>query len=141
MALDEKLRATRERTVREHMDSEDRHDFAATLATFHHPRYELIATGEVYDGPEEVTRYYDEIHTAFPDAHNDVLAVHHSDDTVVVEATLKGTNSGAFRGLPPTGREIAVQGASIFVFEEDRLVCERIYFDSVTMLRQLGLAP
>jgi hypothetical protein len=28
----------------------------------------------------------------------------------------------------------------MFVFEEDRLVCERVYFDSNTVLRQLGIA-
>jgi hypothetical protein len=26
------------------------------------------------------------------------------------------------------------------VFEADRLVCERVYFDSATVLRQLGIA-
>ena len=29
---------------------------------------------------------------------------------------------------------------AMFVFEEDRLVCERVYFDSNTVLRQLGIA-
>jgi hypothetical protein len=30
--------------------------------------------------------------------------------------------------------------AAMFLFEEDRLVCERVYFDSNTVLRQLGIA-
>ncbi len=30
--------------------------------------------------------------------------------------------------------------AAIFEFEEDRLVCERVYFDQNTILRQLGIA-
>jgi hypothetical protein len=29
---------------------------------------------------------------------------------------------------------------AVFVFEEERLVCERVYFDSGTVLRQLGIA-
>jgi hypothetical protein len=29
---------------------------------------------------------------------------------------------------------------AIFVFDDDRLVCERVYFDSGTILRQLGIA-
>jgi hypothetical protein len=29
---------------------------------------------------------------------------------------------------------------AIFVFDVDRLVCERVYFDSGTVLRQLGIA-
>ena len=48
------LRAHREAVVREHMESENLHDFDTTIATFGHPRYELVATGDVYDGEEEV---------------------------------------------------------------------------------------
>jgi hypothetical protein len=29
---------------------------------------------------------------------------------------------------------------AMFVFEEERLVCERVYFDANTVLRQLGIA-
>jgi hypothetical protein len=29
---------------------------------------------------------------------------------------------------------------AMFVFEEDRLICERVYFDAGTVLRQLGIA-
>ena len=29
---------------------------------------------------------------------------------------------------------------ALFLFEEDRLVCERVYFDSATIQRQLGIA-
>ena len=42
------VRRKRESIVREHKDSENRHEFDATLATFDHPRYELIATGDVF---------------------------------------------------------------------------------------------
>jgi len=37
----------REAVVREHMESENRHEFEVTLQTFGHPRYEIIATGEL----------------------------------------------------------------------------------------------
>jgi hypothetical protein len=29
---------------------------------------------------------------------------------------------------------------ALFLFEQDRLVCERVYFDSATIQRQLGIA-
>ena len=48
------LRERREAVVREHMESENGHEFDTTLGTFDHPRYEIIPTGEVHDGPEEV---------------------------------------------------------------------------------------
>ena len=134
------LRAKREAIVIEHMESENRHEFDVTLETFDHPRYELIATGDIHDGPEEVAAYFEETRTAFPDQRNELIALHHAEDAVIVEAMLYGTHDGAFRGLPPTGRKFEMQFCALFVFEEDRLVCERVYFDAATVLRQLGIA-
>jgi steroid delta-isomerase-like uncharacterized protein len=140
MAISEDLRHKREEIVREHMESENRHEYDATIETFDHPRYELIGTGDVYDGPEEVARYFDETRTAFPDQRNELIELHHADDAVIVEANLYGTHQGPFRGLPPTGRRFQMRFLAIFVFDEERLVCERVYFDSNTVLRQLGIA-
>jgi len=134
------LRRKRESIVREHMDSENRHEFDATLETFDHPRYELIATGEVHDGPEEVAAYFEETRRAFPDQRNELVALHHADDGVLVEAVIRGTHKGPLRSLPPTGREFELSIMAFFVFEDDRLVCERVYFDQQTILRQLGIA-
>jgi steroid delta-isomerase-like uncharacterized protein len=140
MAVTEAIREKREAIVREHMESENRHEFDVTMKTFDHPRYELIATGDVFDGEAEVAAYFEETRTAFPDQRNELISLHHSDDAVLVEAMLYGTHDGPFRGLPPTGRSFEMQFLAVFVFEEDRLVCERVYFDSATILRQLGIA-
>jgi steroid delta-isomerase-like uncharacterized protein len=140
MAVAKALRTKREKIVREHMESENRHEFDQTLATFDHPRYELIGTGEVYDGPAEVMRYFDETRTAFPDQRNELIELHHADDAVIVEAMLYGTHDGPFRGLPPTGRKFEIRFCAAFVFEEDRLMCERVYFNPGTILRDLGIA-
>ena len=140
MAPSAASRKKREEIVREHMDSENRHEFDATLDTFAHPRYELIATGEVYDGTQEVSGYYDETRRAFPDQRNETLALHHADDAVLVEAVVRGTHKGPLRSLPPTGRQFELPILAIFEFEGDKLVCERVYFDQTTVLRQLGIA-
>lgn len=140
MSPSAELRARREAVIREHFESENRQDFAATLATFLHPRYELIATGDVYDGPEAVKRYYQESRTAFPDQRNRLLVMHHADDAVITEFELYGTHLGNYRGLPPTGRSFSARMSAIFLFEGDQIVCERIYFDANTLLRQLGIA-
>jgi steroid delta-isomerase-like uncharacterized protein len=140
MSVSTDLRQQREDLVREHMESENRHEFDVTMETFHHPRYELIGTGDVFDGHDAVARYFEETRTAFPDQRNELLALHHSDDAVIVEAMLYGTHQGSFRGLPATGRSFEMRFCAIFVFEDDRLVCERVYFDAGTILRQLGIA-
>ena len=140
MGVNTDLRTRREEIVREHAESENRQEFDVSLATFHHPRYELVPTGEVIDGPEAVAAYYRETRAAFPDQRNKVLALHHADDAVLMELELTGTHRGDFRGLPATGRSFSCRVLAVFLFEEDRLVCERVYFDQNTVLRQLGIA-
>ena len=140
MAPTKEIRDKREALVIEHMESENRYEFDVTLETFDHPRYELIGTGDVYDGPDEVSAYFEETRTAFPDQRNELIALHHSEDAVFAEAMLYGTHLGPFRGLPPTGRSFEMRFCAMFVFKEDRLVCERVYFDAGTVLRQLGIA-
>ena len=135
------LRERREAVVREHMESENRRDFEATLRTFAYPRYELMATGEVYDGADAVRGYYAASRSTFPDQRNVVHGMHHADDAVIVEFDLLGTHDGPLRGIPPTGREFSCRMAAIFLFRDDLIVCERVYFDSATILRQLGLFP
>ena len=127
--------------MREHMESENVHDFDTTIATFHHPRYELIATGEVYDGEEAVRGYYAATRAAFPDQRNVVHAIHHADDAVIVEFDLLGTHRGPLRGIPPTGRAFTCRMVALFLFDGELIVCERVYFDAATILRQLGIGP
>ena len=133
------LRARREAIVREHMESENTHDFDVTLGTFDHPRYEIVPTGDVFDGAEEVQRYFDDSRTAFPDQRNELVALHHADAGVIVEFDLLGTHLGPLRGIPATGKPFVCRTVAFFMFEEDRLVCERVYFDAATILGQLGL--
>ena len=136
------LRERREALVREHMESENRHEFDVTMRTFDHPRYELVPTGEVHDGEAEVAEYFRTTRTAFPDQRNDNVVLHHADDAVIVEFDLLGTHRGRLRALPPTGKAFRCRMTAFFLFEPDtdELVCERVYFDQLSIMRQLGLA-
>ena len=121
------------------MESENRLDFDTTIATFDHPRYELVGTGQVFDGEEQVREYYATSRAAVPDQRNEIHTFRHADDAVIVEFDLLGTHLGNFVGFDPTGRTFRCRMVAIFEFAGDRIVCERIYFDSSTVLRQLGL--
>jgi steroid delta-isomerase-like uncharacterized protein len=134
------LRARREEIVREHMESENVHEFDTTIGTFSHPRYEIVPTGDVYDGEAAVRTYYEETRRAFPDQRNELVSLRHADDAVIVEFDLLGTHLGPLRSLPPTGRSFRARMTAFFIFEGDRIVCERVYFDQVTLMRQLGVA-
>lgn len=133
------LRQRRLAVIREHMDTEVTQDFDKTLATFNgHPHYEIMATGQVFDGDAEVMGYYRTTRTAFPDQRHDNSRFHVTDDAVIVEFDLLGTNLGEFYGLPPTGRAFRVPVIAVFFFEGDRIVNERIYFDSASLVTQIG---
>jgi len=137
------LRETRERIVREHMESENRHEFDVTMGTFEHPRYEIIPTGEIHDGAEAVDRYFKETRAAFPDQRNELISLRHADDAVIAEFWLLGTHLGPLQGVPPTGKAFRVRMTAFFIFDGEGIVCERVYFDSRTLLRQVlaGAGP
>jgi steroid delta-isomerase-like uncharacterized protein len=132
--------SSREKLVRKHVEAENAADYETALATFQHPRYEYVATDEVYDGAEEVTAHWRELDRAFPDQEIEIVELHSADDAVLMEAIARATHTGPFRGLPPTGRRFEQRFLAIFVFEDDALVCERVYYDTSTVLQQLGIA-
>jgi steroid delta-isomerase-like uncharacterized protein len=136
--ISQELRERREAVVREHMESENVQDWERTLATFAHPRYELIGSGQVFDGREAVLNYFKTSRAVFPDQRNELIAMHHADDAVIVEFNLFGTHRGPMGKVAPTGRPFKCRMAAIFVFDRDKIVCERVYWDSATILRQLG---
>jgi len=133
------LRAAREAVVRRHMEAENVHDFETVMKTFDHPRYEIIATGQVHDGDAAVRQYFKDTRAAFPDQRNELISLRHADDAVIVEFWLLGTQRGPLAGIAPTGKSFRVRMTALFLFEGDGqgIVCERVYFDSASMLRQL----
>lgn len=141
MPVEEALRARREATVREHVDAENRHDVEATVATFDRARYEVMPLGDPSDGADAVRELLQGLMDGFPDFNAEVLRMHHADDAVICEARMTGTHNGPWAGVPATGRRIDIPVACIFDFEEDRLMCEKVYFDLAMMLRQLGALP
>ncbi len=133
------LRERRLAIVREHMESENVHQFDVTMATFDHPRYEIVPTGDVYDGPDEVARYFETTRAAFPDQRNQNAILRYSDDAVITEFDLLGTHLGELRGIPPTGRSFRIRVCAIFEFppDSDHIICERVYFDQTSIAQQL----
>jgi steroid delta-isomerase-like uncharacterized protein len=133
------LQERRLAVLEEHFASEVAQDFDATLATFNgHPRYEIIATGQVYDGDAEVLAYHRNQRTAFPDQRHENVRYHFADDSVVTEFDLLGTNLGELYGMEPTGKAFRVPVIAVFFFEGDRITNERIYLDSASLLTQIG---
>jgi predicted ester cyclase len=86
-----------------------------------------------------VKAYYASSRAVFPDQRNEITALHHAEGAVVVEFDLLGTHTGSLAGEEPTGRAFRCPMVALFIFEGDGIVCERVYFDSGTIYRQLGV--
>jgi hypothetical protein len=140
------LAARRIQTVRDHMALEVTHDWDGVVATFEHPRYEMYGGGQVFDGEAAVRGYFADSRTPFPDQGNEIIAIAHADNTVLVEFWLTGTHSGPLtfggRTIAPTGKSFRIRMSASFEFApgSDKIICERPYFDQGAVLRALGLA-
>lgn len=132
-------------TVRRHMALEVTHDWDGVIATFEHPRYEMYGGGQVFDGETAVRGYFAASRTPFPDQGNEIIAISHSDNTVLVEFWLTGTHAGPLtiggRTIAPTGKSFRMRMAASFEFApgSDKIACERPYFDQGAVLRALGI--
>ena len=132
------LRRVREAIIREHEEAENRGDLEATLATFAGtPRYDVTPGGR-FDGAKEVSELLSGIFAAMPDFHATTLALHHADDAVIVETRTTGTHTGSeWFGIPARGHSMALRAVSIYEFEGDRLILEKLFFDGLSLQQQL----
>jgi steroid delta-isomerase-like uncharacterized protein len=139
------LRQRREATVREHIDAENRHDPDGVVETFSPTRasYDVPALGEAGQpaNAQAVRAMWADLITAFPDVHIEPGPFYHGDNHVFVEVRMTATQQADFAGIPATGRSFEARMACLYEFEEDQLVCERVYFDFAGILRQLGAFP
>lgn len=140
--MDESLRAQRLEVLAQHFQSEVDHDWDTCIATFDgHPRYEIMPTGQIFDGEDEVRNYHRRQREAFPDQRHENARFHCADDdTVIAEFDLLGTNTGPLLGMAPTGQAFRVPAIAVFSFRGDRITNERVYLDIASMFRQIGHA-
>ena len=76
---------------------------------------------------------------SFPDLSFEITSNAESGSGVVLEWTMRGTNTGSLRGLPPTGARIAQEGIDLIRVTGEKVASVRGYFDRQSMLEQLGL--
>jgi steroid delta-isomerase-like uncharacterized protein len=88
-------------------------------------------------GPEDVKRFQAEFREAFDDFHATVEDQIAEGDKVVTRWTIRGTHRGEFRGIAPTGKELAIRGIGIFRFSPEGKVVESWdSYDQLGIMRQ-----
>jgi serine phosphatase RsbU (regulator of sigma subunit) len=94
--------------------------------------------GSVHErGPEDVKRFVGEFRSAFPDLRMSSEEQIAEGDKVVSHGTIRGTHQGEFRGMAPTGQEMAIEGMAVFRFSEEGKVVESWdSYDQLSLMRQ-----
>ena len=52
---------------------------------------------------------------------------------------MRGTNTGAIMGIPPTGRPVSLRGADFFTLTDGKIWTVTGHFDKSELPRQIGL--
>jgi predicted ester cyclase len=119
-----------------HSIAEDRRDIDGLIATLAPTSvYELIPTGQRWDGHEGARAFYTELFAAFPDNRFALTEIVVGPQGVFEVATLTGTNVGPWGGAPPSGLPVSLQVLILFPWDRatGRFLGERIWFDRGTL--------
>jgi steroid delta-isomerase-like uncharacterized protein len=115
-----------------HSIAEDRRDIDGLIETLTEDCiYELMATGERWEGHAGAREFYGTLFAAFPDNRFDLTDIVIGPQGVMEVATLTATHRGPFAGLPPSGRPVRLTVVIHFPWDPDAelFTGERIYLD------------
>jgi steroid delta-isomerase-like uncharacterized protein len=98
---------------------------------------ESPVAGEVV-GRAAIEQVYRGLLASFPDFAIEATDLIVDGDRVVQVATISGTNTGGFMGLPPTGKHFSVPVALIFTLRDGKIVHEKRIWDFTGFLMEIG---
>lgn len=81
--------------------------------------------------------YLEGFRTSFPDLRLDVKDMVTTDDMVVLRLVLRGTQTGPFQDLPPSGKEVAFDGVAMHRVENGQIVEHWGVMDLLSLMQQL----
>lgn len=103
----------------------------------------VVGTGDEFVGPEGARQYNQQWYDGFPDGRITVDNLIDAGDTVVVEFTGRGTHTGplatSMGEIPATGRSLTLKLCDVLTFRDGKIMEQRTYFDTGSMMAQLGL--
>lgn len=110
------------------------------LAEIIHPDYEYRGPdGARLHGIDELRMLVAGYRAGFSDFHVDITSEVADGDRVAMEMVLTGTHDGEFDGIPATGGRLSLPLAVFTRVEDGRIIEDREFYDTGTMLAQLGL--
>ena len=125
------LRAIKKLWVR-HSIAEDARDIDGLIATLAPDCvYEIVPTGQRWEGHDGARGFYTELFAAFPDNRFSLTDIVVGPQGVFEAAQLTGTNLGPWAGVPASGLPVSLQVLILFPWDPvaKRFAGERIWFD------------
>src|SRR6476469_6501794 len=119
-----------------HSRAEDARDLPGLLATLSDDCvYEIVPTGQRWEGHDGARAFYTELFGAFPDNAFALSEIDIGPQGVFEVATLTGTNQGPWAGVPPSGMAVSLEVLIYFPWDvvTERFTGERIWFDRGTI--------
>ncbi len=92
-------------------------------------------------GREGLQMFISVFHAAFPDGQLTVDEMIAEGETVATRLTFRGTHTGDFEGIPPTGKYVMVPALDMARFVDGKLVEQWGGPDQMSLLQQLGVFP
>ena len=80
-------------------------------------------------------------HAAFADVRTTIEDLVADRDKVVKRFTVRGTHTGDFNGIPPTGKQFTLEGIDILRLVDGKIQEIWIAYDMLGVLQQLGVMP
>ena len=105
----------------------------------------LVGSGTRFRGPEGAKEFAHMWADGFPDGQVKIDKTIAAGDEVVVQLTGKGTHTGTLAApggkIPATGRSVTLQLCDVIQVREGKIKSVQSYFDSASLLMQLGVMP
>jgi predicted ester cyclase len=89
----------------------------------------------------EHTAFAQAFYAAFPDGRHDIATVYQDGNMLFTRGRWSGTQTGAFNGIPPTGRHVDFSFLSQMRIDDGRIAEEWVEMDVIGMMMQLGVFP
>lgn len=122
-----------------HSIAEDRRDLQGLVDTLAEDCvYEIVPTGQFWQGHEGARNFYTTMLTAFPDVHFALNEIVIGPQGVIEVADVTGTHQGTWAGMAPTGKAVQFQVIILFPWNPvaEKFAGERMWFDQSALRLQ-----
>jgi ketosteroid isomerase-like protein len=130
--------------VQQHYDHVASGDLDAAVAAFD-PDVETVTPSGTLKGVEEFRALGETFRTAMEGMRHDIVRSFEVGDTIIVESIFSGRHTGPMvtpdGTIPPSGNQVSFAYADFLQARDGKWVSHRIYWDNLTLMAQLGVAP